>query len=43
MYNVSEDYKRQINETRLHKISGKIYPNDFSGYSLRRNDKVKSY
>lgn len=30
MYSTSEEYKKQINETRLHKIKGKVYPKNWT-------------
>lgn len=30
MYSISEEYKKQINETRLHKIRGKVYPKNWT-------------
>lgn len=41
MYSTSEEYKTQINETRLHKIKGKIFPKnwpeDFEGFDITDN------
>ena len=41
MYSTSEEYKTQINETRLHKIKGKIFPKnwpeDFEGFDITEN------
>lgn len=41
MYSISEEYQIQINETRLHKIKGKIFPKnwpeDFEGFDITEN------
>lgn len=41
MYSTSEEYQNQINETRLHKIKGKIFPKnwpeDFEGFDITDN------
>lgn len=41
MYSVSEEYAKQINEKRIHKVKGKIFPtnwpSDFEGFDITKD------